>query len=548
MKHKAPKVVDELRGQVRGELYTASHVLDYFSTDGSIFTRRPQIVFYPKDTADVANAVKVLHAEAEAGRPMPITARGKGTDQSGGALGEGIMVVFPAHMNKLVKLEKDTATVQPGLLYATFQKALHTHNRFLPPYPSSINFCSIGGAVANNACGEKTIKYGATRDYVKNLQFVLSNGDVIETKRLSAKELTKKKKLNSLEGHIYRQLDGLITDNKDLIAKHHPKTSKNAAGYNLWDIKHSDGSFDLGQLLVGSQGTLGIVTEATIKTEPYNPRTTLLVGYFDSIEKAGEAVTKIMPMQPSALEIVDYYLLDFLRENQPQMIEGLVPEQLPKIVLLIEFDNPSQFQQGLRRQRGERVLRKLASSYRITTKPHEQEALWQIRHSAAAVIWMTKGKQKALPIIEDGVVPVEKLPQFLTKAYKLLQKYNLEIAVWGHAGNANFHMQPFMDLSKATDRKKALDLADEFYDMVIKMGGSTCGEHNDGLMRSRFLKRLYGDEMFELFTQVRLMFDPHDIFNPGIKTDMGREEVAKLIKQERHEYAMVHLYDHMPHN
>lgn len=503
---------------------------------------------YPRHEADVVAAVKVVAARAAAGEDISITARGKGTDQSGGALGEGLMMVFPAHMNKLVSLEKNDAVIEPGLAYSEFQKVLHSHDRFLPPYPSSINFSTLGGAIANNACGEKTIKYGATRDYVKSLRVVLSNGEVIETRRLNKKELNRKKGLKSLEGEIYRQVDGLLLDNHDLIQKHHPKTSKNSSGYALWDVKDSDGGFDLTQLIVGSQGTLGIVTEATIHTEAYNPRTTLLVGFFDSLEKAGEAVLKLLPLGPSALEIVDHNLLEFLRKHQPQQIIGLVPEQLPKIVLLIEFDNFSQLQQTLKRQRAQRILRKLARSHRVTTKPAEQDALWRIRHGAAAVIWMTQGKKKALPLIEDGVVPVQKMPQFLSRVYKLLDKYGLQIAVWGHAGNANFHMQPFMDLSKPADRKKALDLADEFYDMVIAMGGSTCGEHNDGLLRSPYLRKLYGHEMYSLFRQVKHIFDPHDVLNPGKKTDMTREEIHGLIDHERHEYSMPHLYDHLPRN
>lgn len=548
MKTKPSAFVSDLRRQVKGEVFESDSVNKYFSTDGSIFTQTPKAVMYPQNEADVVAAVKTVAARAAAGEQVSITPRGKGTDQSGGALGEGLMMVFPAHMNKLLRLEKESITIQPGILYSEFQKVLHTHQRFLPPYPSSIAYSTLGGAIANNACGEKTLKYGATRDYVRRLKVVLSNGEVIETRHLSHRELQRKKGLKTLEGEIYRQIDGLLLDNKALIEKHHPKTSKNSSGYAVWDVKDKDGGFDLTQLIVGSQGTLGIVTEATLHTEAFNPRTTLLVGYFDSLEKAGEAVLKLLPLGPSALEVVDINLLEFLRKHQPQQIEGLVPEQLPKITLLIEFDNFSQLQQTLKRQRAERILKKLARSHRVTTKHHEQEALWRIRRGAAAVIWMTQGKKKALPLIEDGVVPVQKLPQFLTKVYKLLEKYGLEIAVWGHAGNANFHMQPFMDLSKATDRKKALELADEFYDMVISMGGSTCGEHNDGILRSPYLRKLYGSEMYDLFRQVKHIFDPLDILNPGKKTDMTRADIHNLIDQERHEYSMPHLYDNLPRN
>jgi FAD/FMN-containing dehydrogenase len=535
-----------LQQKVSGEVFDSADALEYFSSDGSIFEAKPQVVVYPRDTDDVQAVVATIFEMAARGKKVNLTARGKGTDQAGAAISDGVLMVFPAHMNRLLKMDKHgIVTVQPGLIYKDLQNTLHTHHRFLPPYPSSIDFCTIGGAVANNACGEKTVKYGATRDFVKGLKVVLSNGQLIETRRLSSRELHKKKGQADFEGDIYRQLDELLVQNTELIKKAPPHVTKNSAGYALWNVRGPGGSFDLTQLMVGSQGTLGVVTEATIATLPYNPRTTLVVGYFDDLEAAGEAVLKIGPLGPSALEVVDYYLLDFLKKNRPAQIEGLVPDDLPKIVLLVEFDDQSSLKQKLKSSKVERVFKKLASSHRVSTKPKEQEQLWKIRRSAAAVIWMSHGSKKALPIIEDGVVPVAKLPEFLDKTYKLLKKHKLEIAVWGHAGNANFHMQPVMDLSKAKDRETVFKLADEFYDMVIKMGGSTCGEHNDGLMRAPYLKKLYGEEIYELFRQVKQIFDPQGILNADKKLDVTQDYLKTLVRKE---YSMKHLYDHMPHN
>ena len=529
---------------MRGEATSSRDVLNYFSTDGSIFTITPQAVVYPRNTDDVVSVVRYLAAEAKAGRKTGLTARGKGTDQAGGALGDGVMMVFPAHMNRLLELTKRTVTVQPGLIYRDLQNTLHTHGRFLPPYPSSIDFCTLGGAVANNSAGEKTIKYGSTREFVEKLEVVLSNGQVIETRKLSPTELAHKKSQDDFEGQIYRDTDALIDRHKALIKTDAPKVSKNAAGYALGRVRSEDGSFDLSQLIVGSQGTLGIVTSATLKTEPFNPKTTLIVGYFDDLDKASKAVLQILPLGPSALEVVDFYLLDFLKKHRPAQIEGLVPDPLPKIVLLAEFDDPSQLQQRLKSARTQRIFKRFASSQLVSTNRRQEDELWNIRHSAAAVIWMVEGGDKALPIIEDGVVPVEKMSEFLTAVYKLFKKYKLEIAVWGHAGNANFHMQPFMDLSKLRDRTMVFDLADEFYNMVIKMGGSTCGEHNDGMMRAPYLAKLYGKEMYKLFQHTKQIFDPLNFLNPRVKIDVTEFDTRPLLRRE---YSMKHLYDHLPH-
>ena len=536
--------IRELRKQLHGMITDSEDAREYFSTDGSVFKIMPSAVIYPRNTKDVQHTVSFAATESKnPDKKFSLIARGKGTDQAGAALGDGAMVVFPAHMNKVLAISKDTVTVQPGIIFGALQGILHAHGRFLPPYPSSVDYATMGGAVANNTCGEKTYKYGSTADWVKSLKVVLDDGSLIETKRISKRELQRKKGLMTREGDLYRSIDGLLQDNASIIKSNQPKTSKNAAGYRLGHVRGKDGSFDLSQLFIGSQGTLGIVTEATFRTAPYQPRTTLVVGYFETLEKAGEAVMKLQKLQPSAMEVVDYHLLDFLRKNQPETIEGLIPDELPKAVILVEFDSGSQLKQNIMSRRAQGILGKLATAQRTATSHREQEALWKIRHSAAAVIWMNNGPKKALPIIEDGCVPVQKLPEFLNGVYKLLEKYNLPVAVWGHAGDANFHMQPFMDLSKSTDRKKVFEVMDEFYNMVIKMGGTTAGEHNDGLLRAPYLEKLYGKEVYGLFKDVKKICDPQKIFNPRIKLDVTKSDIEPLL---RHEYSMKHLYDHMP--
>ena len=538
------KLAKKISENIAGEVYYSASALDYFATDGSILKLRPQAIVYPRKTSDVTRVVKVLADQASKGEVVGLTARGKGTDQSGGALGDGVMMVFPAHMNRMIKLDREEVTVQPGILYSTLQKILHSHGRFLPPYPSSIDFSTIGGAIANNACGEKTIKYGATRNFVKSLQVTLADGQEITTERLSTHQLNRKQGQLDFEGHIYREIDALLTDNAELIESARPKVSKNSAGYALWDIKGSDGSFDLSQLLVGSQGTLGIITQATLRTCAYNPHPVLLVGFFDNLEAAGEAVVKLQKLKPSAMEIVDENLLSFLRQHKPSELTGLVPEKLPKVVVLIEFDDSSQWRQNVKARKAKAILKSLATGHKLAKDIKEQERLWKIRHSAAAVIWMTEGSKKALPMIEDGVVPIAKLPQFLDGVYALFKKYNLEIAVWGHAGDANLHMQPFLDLSKKADRERVFEIMDEFYDMVIRMGGSTCGEHNDGLLRAPYLKKLYGKEVYGLFKEIKKIMDPQNILNPRVKIDVDKDVVKSLLREE---YSMAHLYDHMPH-
>ncbi len=536
------KVAQYLQEHIVGEVMTSADARKYFSTDGSVFELMPQIVVYPRTVSDVRKVARFTWQLAERGRILPITARGKGTDQGGGALGSGIIMAFPAHMNKLVTIGKETTTVQPGINYGRLQQALHTHNRYLPPYPSSIDFCTIGGAVANNAAGERSVKYGSIRNYTKSLEVVLANGEVIRTGRLSKRELGRKMGLTSMEGEVYRQLDALIMDNWEAIHTAKLDVSKNSAGYDLADVKHKDGSFDLTPLFVGSQGTLGIVTEIDLTTEPYNQQATLLVGFFDSMDSADRAVMELKKLNPCALEFIDINLLNFLDEHNPKQLAGLVEKPYPQIVLLVEFDNPARIEKKLAK-RAAKILEKHAMSYKSESDPEKRDELWKIRHSAAAVIWQTVGTSKALPIVEDGIVPVEKFPEYIHNVYKMFEKYGEKIALWGHAGNANIHMQPFIDLSKTSERQKVFKIIDEYYRMVISLGGSTSGEHSDGRLRAPYLKELYGDAMYEILQKTKHIFDPYGTLNPGVKIDVKLKDIVPLLRTE---YSMEHLYDHMP--
>lgn len=541
------KVANYLQEHIVGEVLAANEVRKYFSTDGGVFEVMPALVVYPKNVQDVRKVARFSWQLAEKGHSLPITARGRGSDQGGAAIGRGIVMVFPAHMNRLLELDtkRKLARIQPGMNYRAFQESMHSHKLFLPPYPSSIDYATLGGAIANNTAGEKTVKYGAMRQYVENIEVVLANGEVIQTGRISKKELEKRKGITSFEGEIYRQLDGLITDNWELVQKlvAAPNVSKNSAGYALGQVKQKDGSFDLTPLFVGSQGTLGIVSEAILRLEEYSPESTLFKINLDNLEQAVAVVQGIMQLQPSALEVVDSNLLEFLDKVSPNRLKGLVEKPFPALVLLAEFDDISNRAQVKKAKKVQKWLQQQHVQFVVTQDAEEQQRLWSIRHSAAAVIWHVEGTKKALPIIEDGVVPREKFGEFVKNIYALFEKYGLQVAIWGHAGDANLHLQPFMDLNVVGDRQKVFKLMDEYYNMVISMGGSTCGEHNDGRLRAPFLPRVYGPEIYELFRQVKHIFDPYNTLNPGVKIDVQLKDLVPIL---RHEYAMEHLADHLP--
>jgi FAD/FMN-containing dehydrogenase len=541
------KVASYLQEHIVGEVLSSTRVRKYFSTDGGVFEVTPSMVVYPKNVSDVRKVTRFSWQLAEKGHVLPITARGRGSDQGGAAIGTGIVMVFPAHMNRLLELDtkQRLARVQPGLNYLSFEQAVQTHGLFLPPYPASLDYATLGGAIANNSAGEKSVKYGDTRRYVEGLEVVLADGELIQTGRLNKRDLNRKKGLTNFEGEVYRQLDGLISDNWELIEQHAQLrgVSKNSAGYALSQVKQKDGSFDLTPLFVGSQGTLGIVTEAIMRLESYMPKTTLMVVCFEDLSEANAAVSELLKLEPSALEMVDKHLLETIGRISPNRLKGLIEPPYPELVLLCEFDDDGERKQSGKAKRAEKLLKDYRTSYKISDDYEEQQKLWSVRHSAAALIAHADDSLRALPIIEDGIVPRERLQEFITGIYALFEKYHLEVALWGHAGDANLHLQPFLDLARVTDRQKVFKIMDEYYEMVIRLGGSTAGEHNDGRLRGPYLPNVFGTEVYQLFQEVKHIFDPHNMFNPGVKIDVHRDVVSK---QLRHEYSMDHLADHLP--
>ncbi|MBA3758772.1 FAD-binding oxidoreductase [Candidatus Saccharibacteria bacterium] len=541
------KVAHYLQEHIAGEVMAGADARKYFSTDTSIFTLTPAMIVYPRSESDVRKTARFTWQLAERGRVIPITARGSGTDQSGAALGEGIMMVFPAHMNRVLELDGKTGsvTIEPGINYGKLQQTLHTHNRFLPPFPSSMEYCTVGGAIGNNASGEKTIKYGNTREYVKSLRVVLANGEVIETKRISKRELNKKLGLSTFEGEIYRSIDALLEENNGLLKEFSLAVSKNSAGYALSEVKRKDGSFDLTPLMVGSQGTLGIISEATLDTVPHNPNTTLIAALLDDLQTAQEVIAELrkLPELPCAMEVVDDKLLNFVHQYNPNQLKGILEPPFSKLVLLIEFDNHNDRTQKRMTKKAVKILQKYQVGFRIENEAHKKEELWKIRHTAAAVVAYGEGGSKALPIIEDGIVPQDKFKEYIDSIYALFERHGLRAAFWGHAGDANLHMQPFLDLSQVGDRQKVFKIMDEYYRMVIEMGGSTSGEHGDGRLRGPYLNPLFGNEIYAIFQKVKHIFDPYNTMNPGVKIDVTFEAVKPLLRQE---YSIDHLYDHMP--
>ncbi len=543
------KIASYLQTHISGEVLDSPEARKYFSTDASVFHITPSLIVYPRSTNDVRKVARFSWQLAEKGHILPVTARGSGTDQTGAAIGKGIIVVFPTHLNNILELDTNQklVRVQPGVNFKSLQETLFTHGLFLPPFPASYKYSTVGGAIANNTAGEKSLKYGPMTEWVDKLEVVLANGELIQTSRVSKKDVEKKKGLPTLEGEIYRAVDGLLSEDGEKLDAYYDtlKVSKDSIGYNLRDLRQRDGSIDLTQLFVGSQGTLGIITEAILRVAQHNPVTSLVVSAYEGIDQAIDALDGLRDLDPSSLEMIDSNLIEFAQKEQNYTFpKELVDENfVPAVVLFAEFDEPATRLRQKKVKKARKMLAAHTDRVIATDDADEQEKLWAVRHSATAVVNYNRGGKSSVPIIEDVSVPHSQLHNLIHETNKLLVAHHLPLAMWGHAGDANLHVQPVLDLSKLGDRQKVFRLMDEYYRIVVSLGGSIAAEHNDGRLRAPFVKLQTGDEIVGIFEKLKAGFDPRGTLNPGVKVGT---DVKQLVEILRNEYSLAHLADHLP--
>lgn len=539
------KVAHYLQEHLLGEVTASPEVRKHFSQDASILRMAPAIVAYPRNESDVRKTARFAWQLAQRGRPIAITARGGGSDTSGAALGNGIMLVFTAHMNKILALDprKQVIVVEPGATYDKLEQTLYTHGLFFPSYPASQNYATIGGGIANNSIGEKSVKYGTTGDYIKELRVVLANGEIIETGPLSKRELNRKLGMSTFEGEVYRSLDALLEESAEAIAKERNrlKMIRNSSGYNIFDIK-KDGTFDLTPLFVGSQGSLGIITEASLDIVQHNPITTAALISLDNLNDLGGILSKILELQPSIFDMVNKSALAQIASVNPNQLKGLLQQPKAAIHLFVEFDDSKDGAQKKKAKQLGKLVEKVGGYFKKIDNADEQEKLWKLRQSVTTILTQPYGQSKAVPVAEDVCVPTANLVEFLHKAADIYKSSGLRASAWGHAGDGVVRMQPVLDLGQLGDRQRLFKIADAVYKAAIDVGGSITAAAGDGRVRAPYMSWLYSPEILRVMLDVKKIFDPHGILNPGVKT----ATLADVKNLMRGDYNLGHHHQYMP--
>ena len=553
-------LIEDLKEVVTGEVAIDTETLTKMSRDTSIFSRMPAVVVYPKNADDVSRIVRVIHEHKENKENVSVTARSAGTDMSGGPLSTSVVAVFTKYMNHLCEVTEDStggfAVTEPGVFYRDFEaETLKHHDLILPSYPASRELCAMGGIVNNNSGGERTLEYGKTENYIEEVQVVLSDGTQTTFKALTKEEVEKKKSLDGLEGDIYRGMTALLEQYGELIRKAKPQVSKNSAGYTLWNvIDQKTGTFNLAKLICGAQGTLALTTKMKLRLVKQQGNRSMIVIFLKDLAVLPEIVKRVLPFNPESFESYDDQTFKLAVKFMPQMLKQMglfsairlglafIPEVfmvlrggVPKLVLMAEFSEDTHEQALKMAQKAEQALEDLHLETQVLRNERAAEKYWKVRRESFSLLRKNVHGLYAAPFIDDFVVPPASYPHFLPELNALLAEYKDKFiyTIAGHIGNGNFHIIPLMDLTKKEVRDVIPELSPKVYELVLKYGGSTTGEHNDGIIRTPYLPLMFGEKLNALFVQTKNIFDPLNIFNPGKKVggtfaDIERDMITHI--------------------
>jgi len=538
-------LADEIRSFLHGDVVTDDASLAAYSRDYSIFKVRPQVVVFPKDVDDLKHLVKFVSEKKAKGENISLTGRSAGTDMTGGPLSESIIVSFTKYFNHIIEVHEDETRVEPGVYFRDLEKVLDQKGLLYPPYPASKDLCAIGGMVNNNSGGEKTLSYGKTEDYLRAVNIVMSDGEQHTLWPLSGDALKAKLAERGFEGEVFRKLYKLINDHYDIIKAAKPDVSKNSAGYYLWNVWNKEtGVFDITKLIVGSQGTLGLLTEAKLGLVPAKKHSRLAVVFLKDLRWAADLVDDVLKFHPESIESYDdktltvavklwRQVLGSMKGNIFTLAWQFLPEAMmvlrggmPKMIMLIELTGNNEKELMVKLEELRADILKFAASHEgirvhVLKTEKEEQKYWTIRRQSFALLHNnTTGKDTA-PFIDDFVVKPEYLPEVLPKVNAILDKYKNDLiyTIAGHPGNGNFHIIPLMNLKDERVRALIPKISEEVYRLIFQYHGSITAEHNDGLIRTPYLEEMYGPEIEALFEEVKKIFDPQNIFNPGKKVN-----------------------------
>ena len=528
------KVAAYLRGHLAGEVTTRTDIREAMSEDRGVLRLKPDMVIYPRTTNDIRKVARFAWQLAEKGHVLPLTVRGAGTDGTGAAIGKGVVLVTTAHMNKVFEYDAKQKLIrlQPGATIGTVSQALSLHGTGIMPIVGSHPYGTIGGAIASAVTGPLAGKYGTIERAVDQLEVVLANGDVLQTGRISKKELSRKKGLAGFEGDIYRGIDGVIEEYGDVLDQ---LASNDATGYNtIADVKQKDGSFDLTPLFIGSQGTLGVISEMILRAEFRSLHVGVAALAFEHSEAARDALDDLARMNPAFLEYFDAALFDAATDagRNYAFYTSALEHFKPSSVVLVGFD---EFGERQRLKSLKRIEKKFAAPAdvmcTIVDGTHANELLDAL--DVAYYTEMPDRAETAVPALYEGFhVPTERLEDFVKALDALAEREKLALPLAGHVITNTYSVYPALSLKKVGDKQKIFKLLDQLAKLVHDHGGTMIAEGGEGRAKTRAVYATLDPKVVEMYEAVRKVCDPHGTLNPGVKQSSELKTLVSMLRDD----------------
>ncbi len=503
----------ELKKRVEGDIYFDRYSRLLYSTDASIYQIEPIGVVVPRHKGDVQAVVELANKFN-----VPVLPRGGGTSLAGQTVGHALVLDFSKYMQNVLEVNQEElwCRVQPGLVQDELNAYVRSMGLQFGPDTSTSNRATIGGMIGNNSAGAHSLTYGKTLDHVIELTVLLSDGSEVVLKELSSDALEGKSQADSLEGRVHREVARLAQEHRSEILARYPKIMRRVSGYNLDEFIKPQ-PFNLSRILVGSEGTLGTVVEAKMRLVPKPKWTALDVVHFDDDLEALRASQVILETAPYALESTDKMILNLARGNIVQSQRLGFVQGNPSSLLMVEYagDTEAQVKEQVYKLEEVRKAQHIGYAATLAFKPEEVKAVWGVRKAGLGLLLGTKGDKKPIAFVEDTAVAPAKLPEFIKRFREIITRHDAIAGYYGHCSVGCMHIRPLIDLKEASEMKKMVSIADAISDLVLEFNGAMSGEHGDGLARSHFNQKLFGAVLYEAFRQVKRVFDPKNLMNPG---------------------------------
>ena len=515
------KLRDALAADFSGEIRVDDYTRHLYSSDASMYAIEPTAVGFPRSSADIESAVAVA---GDLG--LPVLARGAGTSLAGQTVGPGLILDLSRWMRSILEIDPAAriARVQPGVVQEHLNRAVHTHGLMFGADTSTSNRATFGGMIGNNSAGSQSRRYGMTIDHVRSLEVVLSDGRPAHLGPLSDHDWEVRSAIPTLEGEIYRRLPRIVDANREAIVRDSPRFWRHAGGYRLDRLAGPDGPWNLAQFVVGSESTLVIVTEAELDLVERPKSQSIAVGHFSSTSEAIDASADALARDATSIELLDNTILSLARARLEYRRAVELLDGDPGALLFVTFD-------GETSRETDAAVRRLALDWRqhglgyrtiLASDPMEREALLGVRRSSLGLLMAAStGTRRPLAFVEDTAVPPESLAAYVDEFTQVLDRHGLHAGFYGHCAVGCLHIRPFVDLRTATEIITMRAVAEEVLALTMRFGGVNSSEHGDGLARSEFNRRLFGEQTYEAMREVKHLFDPYRIMNPGKIVDAG---------------------------